>query len=983
MQLVDWLDDLCVRFIINLPQEELESVERICFQVEEAQWFYEDFIRPLDPNLPSLSLRNFCLRIFQHCPLLSQFSPYHHSTAFSEFLAYKTRVPVRGAIMLNDVMDQVVLVKGWKKGASWSFPRGKINKDEKDLDCAIREVYEETGFDIKGAGLVIKEDDMKFIEVTMREQQIRLYVFRGVYMETLFEPRTRKEISKIQWYKLSDLPTLKRLKQQHEGRGEDLAINANKFYMVAPFLGPLKKWIAQQSKHDILKGLHMDHVPPTKVTGEPVLEEVPAPENDIVQPIAGDMDRLLAYLRQSSQRQASSDHPEVSSMGKASNDASAQLKRLLSVKETQSPANSSTVQEHARNPDATRSNSLLALLRGEGTTTVSGQTQNRAPQTPLEQITTDTDSPQSPHQRHPLRPPFSSLPPSPSFGNPPRRMEQPYAQHPVGQQLQPDDSNPPALPNPSHYSSAQHTARLSQSPNLRVRVPAPTQQTFIGPPSHGPVIAPTAQRYQEVPAPYHRIGDPRSAPTPQFPNLQVPSIPPASKLPLPKLNNHSLALLDTFRNNKVKDPAIAQQTTPTTAPPNPALTPNSTGQNRISSVHELQVLHSLGDDSEAAAPIIQEIGHDLKPPPPPNPSVGSDWDTRKLTKEQFELWRDVSTNPETAAGSEVGFNTIIRSPVSEDKPRTQHQDALLNLFRKPSIPASELPKTTLPASIAPSALAELSAHTIIVPSTEETRKHNASPAQQAMNSKATTFSKHGSVDGKQAPPALQESPVSATVTGPLDMPQFEEVAKRANNAQVKDSNGTSNGTVYSHGHRASPISIMRRPASAQKVVQETTSRKRDGPIAATQRDSGHRTKRSSESVSKPFQPQILRRPAQPPQQASTIASSVAPAVRTQHRLSFDRRDSQPKEHKQALLSMFEKPASVTSHKLPASPDVVSPLHAGSSPADVFGSEAARSRIGSVSSPIGDGSVRPSSGRQTPIKANDRSFLLGYLESVAK
>ncbi|KAG9828356.1 hypothetical protein KCU98_g14578, partial [Aureobasidium melanogenum] len=66
MQLVDWLDDLCVRFIINLPQEELESVARICFQVEEAQWFYEDFIRPTDPSLPSLNLRDFCLRIFQH-----------------------------------------------------------------------------------------------------------------------------------------------------------------------------------------------------------------------------------------------------------------------------------------------------------------------------------------------------------------------------------------------------------------------------------------------------------------------------------------------------------------------------------------------------------------------------------------------------------------------------------------------------------------------------------------------------------------------------------------------------------------------------------------------------------------------------------------------------------------------------------------------------------------------------------------------------
>ncbi|KAF5016087.1 hypothetical protein F66182_12342, partial [Fusarium sp. NRRL 66182] len=155
------LDDLCVRFIINLPREELESVERICFQVEEAQWFYEDFVRPLDPALPSLSLKAFAMRIFQHCPLMSEWSEYHHAAAFSEFLAYKTRVPVRGAILLNEAMDKVVLVKGWKKNANWSFPRGKINKEEKDLDCAVREVLEETGYDLKAAGLVKDEKHMK------------------------------------------------------------------------------------------------------------------------------------------------------------------------------------------------------------------------------------------------------------------------------------------------------------------------------------------------------------------------------------------------------------------------------------------------------------------------------------------------------------------------------------------------------------------------------------------------------------------------------------------------------------------------------------------------------------------------------------------------------------------------------------------------------------------------------------------------------
>lgn len=222
---------------------------RLCFQVEEAQWFYEDFIRPLDPTLPSMTLRTFCLRIFQHCPLLASFSVENHTKAFEEFLQYKTRVPVRGAIMLNNDLDSVVLVKGWKKGASWSFPRGKINKDEDDLDCAVREVYEETGLDLRESGLVPNEVKPIYIEIPMREQHLRLYVFRDVPMDTAFQPRTRKEISKIEWYKLSDLPTLrKRGPQNHYDSGA--GTNANKFYMVAPFLVPLKKWVVAQKQND-------------------------------------------------------------------------------------------------------------------------------------------------------------------------------------------------------------------------------------------------------------------------------------------------------------------------------------------------------------------------------------------------------------------------------------------------------------------------------------------------------------------------------------------------------------------------------------------------------------------------------------------------------------------------------------------------------------------------------------------------------------
>ncbi|OTB08408.1 hypothetical protein M426DRAFT_317028 [Hypoxylon sp. CI-4A] len=248
MTLEDWLDDLCVRFIINLPHEDLSSVARICFQIEEAQWFYEDFIRPLDPALPSMSLRTFTLKMFQHCPLLASFSVDAHVKAFDDFMQYKTRVPVRGAIMLNDNMDAAVLVKGYKKGASWSFPRGKINKDEDDLDCAIREVYEETGYDLREAGILEKNEPVHPLEVTMHDQQVRLYVFRGIPEDTVFGTRTRKEIGAIKWYKVEELPAYR--KKRNNGKNGTNGPSHDKFYMVAPFMVQLRRWVMEQKKLD-------------------------------------------------------------------------------------------------------------------------------------------------------------------------------------------------------------------------------------------------------------------------------------------------------------------------------------------------------------------------------------------------------------------------------------------------------------------------------------------------------------------------------------------------------------------------------------------------------------------------------------------------------------------------------------------------------------------------------------------------------------
>ncbi|KAF9163821.1 mRNA-decapping enzyme subunit 2 [Mortierella sp. AD011] len=245
------LDDLSSRFIINVPDEELASVERICFQIEQAHWFYEDFVREQNPALPSFNLKNFCAKFFQHCPLLHEWSN-EHETAFANFMEYKIRVPVCGAIILNEAMDKCILVKGWTARSGWGFPKGKINKDEPDTLCAVREVWEETGYDVADR---IRDED--FVEQTIKDQRIRLYIIKGVPEDTVFEPQTRKEISKIEWHYIAELPASRPKpsdKGTHSGKesGTERASGkgSSRYYMVTPFVHKLKSWIVAQRRNN-------------------------------------------------------------------------------------------------------------------------------------------------------------------------------------------------------------------------------------------------------------------------------------------------------------------------------------------------------------------------------------------------------------------------------------------------------------------------------------------------------------------------------------------------------------------------------------------------------------------------------------------------------------------------------------------------------------------------------------------------------------
>ncbi|KMS99124.1 hypothetical protein BVRB_2g047670 [Beta vulgaris subsp. vulgaris] len=225
------LDDLCSRFVLNVPKEDQQSFERILFLVEYAHWFYEDNTVEKNPSLKSFTLKEFTSLMFNSCEVLKPYVP-HIDDIFKDFTSYKVRVPVTGAIILDRTYEKCLLVKGWK-GTSWSFPRGKKNKDEEDHACAIREVLEETGFDVSE---FLDKDE--YIELIFGQQRVRLYIVAGVKDDTSFAPLTKKEISEIAWHRLDDL----------QAASDDVisrSVTGLKLYMVTPFLKSLKAWISK------------------------------------------------------------------------------------------------------------------------------------------------------------------------------------------------------------------------------------------------------------------------------------------------------------------------------------------------------------------------------------------------------------------------------------------------------------------------------------------------------------------------------------------------------------------------------------------------------------------------------------------------------------------------------------------------------------------------------------------------------------------
>ncbi|PIO69501.1 Dcp2, box A domain protein [Teladorsagia circumcincta] len=240
------LQDLSFRFLANIPDEEKSDKVRMCFQVELAHWFYIDFYCKQEErkDCAQMGMREFARQIFKHCDELAPYAA-HVDQVIDEWRWYKSTVPTYGAILLDETLNHVLLVQGFYASKnSWGFPKGKVNEGEEPRSCAVREVFEETGFNF---GDHRPRGGEKKLQKFLNETMVRLYIVPDVPTDFPFAPQTRNEIRKIQWFNVWDLPTDRNDQVHRLGN-----LSNHNFYTVMPFVQDLQKYIVREQERRAL-----------------------------------------------------------------------------------------------------------------------------------------------------------------------------------------------------------------------------------------------------------------------------------------------------------------------------------------------------------------------------------------------------------------------------------------------------------------------------------------------------------------------------------------------------------------------------------------------------------------------------------------------------------------------------------------------------------------------------------------------------------
>nr|CAD2189870.1 unnamed protein product [Meloidogyne enterolobii] len=180
---------------------------RVCFHIELAHWFYLDIYCPDNAEPPAenckkVGFHQFVRQVFYKCDYLDKWRT-SIDMIIDAFRQYKSSVPTYGVIMLDPTLNYVLLVQGYYASTnSWGFRKERSMKE----NCQLNVLFVKP---LKKSVLNSKEyllDKVRPLQSFVGETLVRLYIATDVPMDFHFKPHLRKEIRKISWFSVWDLP---------------------------------------------------------------------------------------------------------------------------------------------------------------------------------------------------------------------------------------------------------------------------------------------------------------------------------------------------------------------------------------------------------------------------------------------------------------------------------------------------------------------------------------------------------------------------------------------------------------------------------------------------------------------------------------------------------------------------------------------------------------------------------------------------------
>jgi len=157
-------------------------------------------------QLVSNSFEQVWTNIWGHSNISSQYKA-EENISKTKFNQLKNGIQYKGqTYTLTDIVNESIKFDNWDE-PEWGFPKGRRNTNEPDLNCALREFSEETGFNIDNLKLIenIYPFEENFTGSNYKSYKHRYFITYMDFKDTLnMNNYEVTEVSKMEWKTYED-----------------------------------------------------------------------------------------------------------------------------------------------------------------------------------------------------------------------------------------------------------------------------------------------------------------------------------------------------------------------------------------------------------------------------------------------------------------------------------------------------------------------------------------------------------------------------------------------------------------------------------------------------------------------------------------------------------------------------------------------------------------------------------------------------------